>query len=312
VTPETWRPFLARVACTRDEFRAVCERPEYAVNDPRYVCFEFNPLVRYPVLDVGAGRFLAVDPRLVVARVTGGLFYDLFERDRTTFSTRFGDVFGRLAGDMLGSVCPSHTLWSGEGWERQAGPAARRQKGKRADWAYRGAARTVLFECKSLRPSLPRTQYGAVTEVQTLVEWVASALEQTMAHADAIRAGAWASAGLPPAEVVCVLLTYGRLNTANLPFFRRQVCEKLADRGVLLRPFVVLSLDEFDMAIRLADQGELVDAVMAELAAIEGSAEVMQRYSTRLADDVVSRFARTRGESFLATIAGQVPEGVEL
>ena len=63
-------------------------------------------------MDVGEKRFVGVDPDLVLKRVTWGLYFDLFERDRTHFSQRFGDVFDRLVGDLLQSVVPKDSLWS--------------------------------------------------------------------------------------------------------------------------------------------------------------------------------------------------------
>ena len=98
--PEVWSKFLPKVACDRDAFRLMCEREEYKATNPLFVQFEFNPLHRFPVIDVGSNRFIAVDPLLIVERTTFGLFYDLFERDRTNFATRFGHVFDKFIGDL--------------------------------------------------------------------------------------------------------------------------------------------------------------------------------------------------------------------
>jgi hypothetical protein len=68
--PEIWSKFLSRVACDRETFRRVCEDEVYQVRDARYVQFEFNPLRRFPIIDVGSQRYLAIDPDLVIARTT--------------------------------------------------------------------------------------------------------------------------------------------------------------------------------------------------------------------------------------------------
>lgn len=150
--PEVWTKFLGRVACDRDEFRRVCDKPLYRASDSRYVQFEFNPLCRFPIIEIVPGRFLAVDPDLIVERVTLGLFYDLFERDGLSFLGRFGHVFDRFIGTLLKSVCPEKSLWSASEWERATESSRRASIGKMGDWAYAGESSTVLIECKSLRP----------------------------------------------------------------------------------------------------------------------------------------------------------------
>ncbi len=167
-TPEVWEPFLRRVACTRDEFRASCNHPEYRVENPLFLPFEFNPIHRFPLLDVGGRRFIGVDPDLVLKRTTWGLFFDLFERDRTNFSHRFGDLFDRLVGDLLQSVAPRQLLWSDAAMKPARAQLTSKREPKRGDWAYKGAERTVLFECKALRPSLKLLHYGSQEAVQEL------------------------------------------------------------------------------------------------------------------------------------------------
>ncbi len=135
-TPEVWRTFLTRAACGRDAFRVACQNDLYRVKDALYTQFEFNPLHRYPIIDVGSGRFVAVDPDLVVERTTFGLFYDLFERDRTVFAERFGYVFDQLVGNLLGSVCPPQALWSAAAWERPRSAARNRRTSARLATGY--------------------------------------------------------------------------------------------------------------------------------------------------------------------------------
>jgi hypothetical protein len=300
-----WEPFLRRVACTPQQFQEYRNCSEYRVTDVQFIAFEFNPLFRFPLIEIHTGKFLAVDPRLLISRVTWGLFYDLFERDRTNFSERFGDVFAKLIGNMLSSVCPSHSLWSDSEWTGRACQDDPRLKKKRGDWIYKGRDAVVLIECKSLRPSLPLTQYGKVEDVQNLVGRVAAALRQVMEQANAIQQGKWTDEGLPTFQTACVLLTYGRFNTVNLPFFRRRVRQKLSEQGLPEQPFVILALEEFDMVIRLVDQGEPLDKVLLELAKVEDSGEVLQRYGTQLAQDCVSMFTRRIGRTFLDSLTSE-------
>jgi hypothetical protein len=298
-TPDVWEPFLRRVASTPDGFRSAQARPEYCVGDPNYVQFEFNALHRYPVIDLGRGRYVAPDTRLIMRRVSWGLFYDLFERDRTGFSDRFGAVFDRLVGDLLYSVCPPESLWSDAEWAAKPDRKDQRRLRKRGDWVYLGMERTVLFECKSLRPSLNLLQFGAQVDVDDLRRRVVSALEQVIAQSRDIQDGVWAAEGLPPAPTVCVLLSYGRFEAMNLPFFRDRVERMLKERGPEVPPFVVLSLEEFDTIIRLAELGKPIDRTLGTLATTRGTANLLQQFAPALAGTyVTSTYAHQRHVDF--------------
>lgn len=298
-TPEAWGPFLRRVSCTRDEFRACCTRPEYRVGEPRFLPFEFNPIYRYPLVDVGERRLIAVAPDVLAKRVTWGLFFDLFERYRTTFSQRFGDVFDRLVGDLLQSVSPKDSLWSDAGPNETRGRQVLKQGRKRGDWAFKGADYTVLFECKALRPSLKLLHYGSQEAIDELRERVVGALEQVISQAQTMQHGSWVDEGLVPSPVLCVLISYGRFYSVNLPFFRDRVRNIISDKGYTVPPFVVLSLEEFDTVIRLAELGEPLDEVIFRAAQDPGSADVLRRFEPTRAHNIIgSTLAHRRNQDF--------------
>lgn len=277
--PDVWPRFLSRVSADRDCFRQVCARPQYQVRDARYTQFEFNPLARYPVSKLDADRYIAVDPLLIYERTTFGLFYDLFERDGLPFSNRFGYVFDRFVGNLLESACPKESLW----WEADQTRPKPKNPGKVADWAYQGNQSLVLFECKSLRPSLELVTYGLEESLQKVRKRIVSAVTQLTEHADSIRAGKWMMAGLhPPKAALGVIVTYGHINTANGKFTRDRVNEALAAGGVQPIPFVVLSIEDLDQVIRLVELGNPLDQVVTTLTAAtaEGSFNPLQRYTT--------------------------------
>lgn len=204
-TPDAWEPFLKRVVCTPESFRACRSRKGYQVDDSTYLPFEFNPLMRFPLVDVGYGRFVAVDPDLIAMRVTWGLYFDLLEKRGKEFSDDFGDVFSRLVGELLSSVHPPELLWSDAEDEATAGGRSQANKPKRGDWAYKGKKYTVLFECKAMHPTLDLRQHGNRPAIQTVRGRMVSGLGQVVRQAEALQRGEWADKGLPPADVVCVL-----------------------------------------------------------------------------------------------------------
>ena len=301
--PEVWSTFLTRAACDRDAFRAACQNDLYRVKDALFTQFEFNPLHRYPIIDVGGGRFVAVDPDLIVERTTFGLFYDLFERDRTAFAERFGYVFDQLVGKLLASVCLRQSLWSAAAWESALGGKKPKNVGKIGDWVYAGNSSNVLIECKSLRPSLELVTYGSDRSVQDTRGRIASALEQLIGHDRAIQQGQWQAQGIPPKPAVCVVVTYGRIQTINGPFVRKRVRQQLADKGLDALPFVILSLEELDMVIRLVELGHPLDDVISSLAGNEDSFEPLAQFAEELKSRAVSSFAYDKGKAFMDGIA---------
>ncbi len=309
--PEAWEPFLRRVACNRDMFREVAARAEYQVSDPSalerlkvppdtnlYDQFGFNPLWRFPIIDLGNARYLAVDPELIVERVTFGLFYDLFERDRTRFSTRFGDVFERFVGQLIGAACPTDRLWSASIWEQQSGMMERRRQ-KMGDWAYCGDARTVLVECKSLRPSLLLRTYGAEVTMKATAERIASAVDQLTSHSKSIAEGKWTDVGLRNCPTVGVIVSYGRLHTANGPFTRARVAQALERQGISPIPYVVLSLDELDTVLCLVEGGKPFDEIIQSLCSGDGSFNPLASYRNELLTCSMSSATKARGQQFL-------------
>jgi hypothetical protein len=301
--PDVRNKFLARASCDRDTFRAVSNRDLYRVKDALYAQFEFNPLHRYPIIDVGGGRFIAVDPDLIVERTTLGLFYDLFERDQTTFSEKFGYVFDKHVGHLLGSVCPAESLWSAAAWESRLTGNKPANTGKFGDWVFLGGNRNVLVECKSLRPSLELTTYGSDDSVKATVGRIASALEQLVRHDEGIQLGQWQAHGLPAKPAVGIVVTYGRIQTINGPFVRRRIRQLLADKGLKPIPFVVLSLEQLDTAIRLVELGHPFDDAVASLATNEDSFEPFAMFADELRTDALSSFTQAKGKAFMDSIA---------
>jgi hypothetical protein len=301
--PEVWSKFLSRTSCDRDTFRAVCQRDLYRVEEAHYTQYEFNPLHRYPIIDVGGGRFVAVDPDLIVNRTSLGLFYDLFERDRTEFVQRFGHVFDQLVGTLLGSVCPSEQLWSASAWESAQGGKKPKSVSKICDWVYLGKNRNVLIECKSLRPSLELLTYGSDKSVEDMRGRIASALEQIIGHDRSIQQGQWQAQGIQPRSSVCIVVTYGRIQTVNGPFVRGRIQKLISDKRLNAPPFVVLSLEELDMAIRLVELGHAFDDVISSLASNVDSFEPLASFADELQSHALSSFSYNKGKAFMNWIA---------
>lgn len=300
--PEVWTPFLERVACDLKRFREIAVRPPFVGDRPHSVQFELNPLRRFPILNVGDEKYIAVDPDLVIDRVTFGLFHDLFDVGGVQFSERFGYVFDAFVGQLLATVSEHERCWA-EVDSQQEVSGRWRPPSQNADRAYRGQDCTVLIECKSLRPSLNLTAGGDIDAVQDVGRRVASAVKQLSRHGESIGKGDWTALGLPPDRCVGVVVTLGTIYTANGPFFRQRVRQILAEDGIEPMPYVVLSLEEYDAALSLVTEARPVDRIMAQLTADENSFHPLTRfYETELRINAISPYCKSLGRQFLREI----------
>ncbi len=262
--------------------------------------FGFNPIRRYPIVELGLNRFLATDHKLVIDRVTIGLFYDLFEAKRTSFSKNFGFAFEKFVGSLIACAGTSGQIWSASDWEQQQ--ARKKQNQKVSDWAFLGDNHTVLFECKSLRPSLELTTYGSVESMDILRGRVKKAVLQLTGHATDINHGKWDQEGLRKALTLGVVVTYGKFHAINGPFVKKRIREELNKEGTSPIPFTVLSLNELDTVVRLVELGHPLDEIIHKMASDESHFDPLSPFGAKLKDNAISSATMVRGKEFLERV----------
>lgn len=308
LTPENLGLFLNKVACTRDQFRQMCNREEFRCKDERFLLYAFNPLLARPLVQLHPDLYVAVDPLLIARRATLGLFFDLFGRERTAFSQRFGEfVLPPFVYALLNSVMPTTSLWS-----EATSPLIRSHndpEGKRGDVAYKGRTRTVLIDCKSLRPSLELTTLASEEALDKMAVRVAEALEQLIDHHAAINRSEWSDDGLLPGGAIYVVLTFGRVHSINTPSFRNRIRKSLDALGKSADLFLVLSLEELDMAVRLVELGDELDRVMEIVAWEQSDVGLEGAFQEKLfpageRGKSVSRFTSEKYRDFVTNLIG--------
>jgi hypothetical protein len=147
--------------------------------------------------------------------------------------------------------------------------------------------------------------YGSDKAVQAVTGRIAAALTQLTEHNETIQQGKWREQGLLPRPAVCVVVTYGRVQTVNGPFMRKRVRQHLSANGLTSLPFVVLSLEELDIVIRLVELGHPMDEVVLALCDQENSFDPLQRYCSELTTKAVSSYVYNLGEAFMGQITAQ-------
>lgn len=261
-TPDLWGRLLDRICCTPQQFRE--RQTAFSADSTAYPQFEFNLVRQLPIVEITPGRFLTIDPELIVERATYGLFYDLFDRDKFAFSKNFGASFEKFVGMLMRSAIAPKAVWSHADWK--ATNAKSKIKGKVSDHAYVGSADTILFECKSLRPTVKLITVADEASMTEITERIVESLQQLIEHNNAIKAGHWTGAGLPQRNATAfVLVMYGQLYMVNSVFWRDRIAKRLKELGLETRPFVVLSISELDSVIRLVEIGHSLESVIVDL-----------------------------------------------
>ena len=214
--------------------------------------YEFNLLQQKPVTELEPDRFIAVDPELCIDRVTEGLFYDLFDKQLTDFSERFGKVFEAFAGKHLARFLGAENLLADE----QLKKLLKKKQNKVCDWLYFKGTDTVLFETKSLRPKIQLMTVTDGASVNEITERICEAIRQMSKYDEFIRSNhpTWEGKEICEAKAY-VLVMFGQLFTVNNPLWRDHIKDRLKELNITYKPFVVLCPLELDFVMRLVEDG---------------------------------------------------------
>jgi hypothetical protein len=291
---EKWPDFVRVTSFDQQRFNAEAQQSDV---DHDYA-YGLSPLRRHPLIQVAPDRFIAVDPLLVVERTSWGVFYDIFEKyqkddDLSAFTEPFGYAFERFVDNLLQSALAADSIW-----RETDSPAANRIKDSKGrvhqigDLAYRSKSNPVLIEVTSARPTREYCALARKDDLQRAATRIAKEVLQTFDHIRSIQNNAWSDEGLVPGQWVGLVVTFGRFETINGPFFRKLINEQLgADAS---KPYLVLSLVELDYVVKLVEGGRDFGALIAEFAADPSFDPVGGRYAEELRHDAVSSFAKAR------------------
>src|SRR5438046_2050320 len=131
---------------------------------------------------------------------------------------------------------------------------------------------------------------------------------QLSGHRNSIMAGDWIKEGLLPRSTICVVVTFGTIQTANLVFFRRRLRSHLEAKGIAPPPFVILSLEDIDSIVRLVELGHRLDDVIEALTVEENAFNPLRLFASDLKEKSVSLFTHRKASDFLNQIVTCPPK----
>jgi hypothetical protein len=147
---------LTRIGATYEEFKELSQ--EFRVEDALFVKSEFNVLVKRPAILRGSEVLLPI-PRLLLQRITDGLFFDISDSLDKKGSQSLHDYFGHLFEQYVGRLL-KWAFGEDQVFAEQSYRAEKRRRIEGPDWVVVDGDTALLFECRSRRTSLDSRVYG--------------------------------------------------------------------------------------------------------------------------------------------------------
>ncbi|MDO8751350.1 MAG: hypothetical protein Q7K03_09450 [Dehalococcoidia bacterium] len=301
LTPEKIDAFLKAAAADFPTFRRHCLQEEREA--PGAGKWVFNSLVSRPVVIFPDGRFCVPILRLLIHRITKGIYYDLLDAyyapKHNPFTDWFGHAFEEYGGIILRKALDQSMVYS----EPAYGSSERRGP----DWTVLGKKVGLAMEFRSSR--LPKV-VRSTTERDEVMNRVHQGLAQTAARLPAkIQAILDGSAGLPASgvsEIVPAIVTleswHPEALTADL--IRRELQKYGIDAG----RFQLMSIGDLEWLLTWAQheppavvlRDKLSDPALDDLS--------VSQYLRKRADDkglsFPLRILKDKSDAFFGEITG--------
>lgn len=301
LTPERIDNFLEIAAADFPTFRHLClEEEEEAPEAGRWV---FNPLISRPVVILPDGRFCVPIPRLLIQRITKGIYYDLLDTFATPTDNPFLEWFGHAFEEYGGIILRAALAPSKVHPEPPYGSPVKHGP----DWTILEDRVGLAMEFRSSR--LPK-KVRTTTDRDKVLKRVDAALTQTAGHLPAkIQDILDGTAGLPPSdvgEIVSAIVTLEEWHPQALTseLIRAELAKEGGDAG----RFQLMSIGDLELLLTWA-QNEPPESVLRDKLADPTLDDLsVSQYLRKRADDqdlsFPERLLKDREDAFFAQLRG--------
>lgn len=254
--------FLAHVSCDYAKFREAARREEDGISWSKQC---FNSLWQWPIVRpqiTALGDYLVPVPRLLLERVTNGLYHDFLNtlvsaETRGQFLTFLGDVFQEYVGRLLQPYYGPDELFA----EIPYG-----QGQKTVDWMLVEGETAILLECKSKRFTKVSKRVAARDDLaRDLRLAIVVGASQLFGTQQAILGRAQGLERFQHVrQVLPILVVSEPLYLANTPFLRQLVLDDLKSVGVENFDFQIVSVPELEFVLPWRSHSSISDLLSAK------------------------------------------------
>ena len=250
-TPMSFERFLQICALSCDEFRQMIG--DLTKDDERFVRVERWPLPAYPIIRIGKDEILAPIPKLLIDRVSAGIFHDLANHFKE-FRSYFGRIFERYVGYNLELVFPKENLIPETRYK------ASKQNRSTPDWTVNSPDGAIMIECRSSSFTLDARRFADMPRIVSDLEKIgADPLRKGIQKINELKMGNTAFPLKNTADIRFGLCTHERLEPLNLYgiLLANQIPSELA-KGFR---FHIAPLVELERICALKDPSLFVQAI---------------------------------------------------
>ncbi len=244
--------FLELVSTDFDAFRG--ESREKCDPQPGLEIYDYNPLVARPIVMLPSGQYVLPVPRMLVERVTSGVYYDLAEKYGNEFLTYLGHAYQRYIGRLFEGIAGIQVMP-----ETEYGP--KRKKRLSSDWIVSQEKRAAVIECKTKRLRLGgRLPHMSHILKEDIRQGVTGAVAQLSRCVEDIRRGN-VFAHLADAKLFPMVVTLDQSYLFNTRLVRGIVRDQLSNTGAEVMEYQVASTEEIEFLTAFQDGAKLVEII---------------------------------------------------
>ena len=244
--------FLHVTSTDFDQFRTECKAKCHP--QPGLEIYDYNPLVARPVVRLSGGQYVLPIPRLLIERVTSGVFYDLAATHGNEFLTYLGHSYQRYVGMLFEGIEDIQVLP-----EMEYG--SKKQRRLSPDWVIVHRDDAIVVECKTKRLRLGSRLPHMKDELRAdLEKGVATAVTQLSTAVADIRNGA-VYPQISSARLFPLVVTLDESYFFNTNTVRSLVSEQLAMAGTSAIDYQVAGTREIEYLSAFQNGARMLDIV---------------------------------------------------